>query len=200
MKKLFPVILTLAIGRAVPSDYFVIHVTDEATGRGVPLIELKLPNEVRYWTDSAGIAAIRELAFERHDVFVAVSGHGYEFPKETFFGRGVTLTLKPGGRSEIKVRRTMIAERLYRLTGEGIYRDSSLAGLPAAIREPILSEGQVFGQDTAVETPYQGKLYWIWGGHHRASLLELQRHRGDQRIAGARRARPRRGRQLPLLH
>src|SRR5213078_3602530 len=101
--RLFSIILTLVIGPAAPNDYFVVRVTDEATGRGVPLIELKLPNEVRYWTDSAGIAAIREPAFEKHDVFVAVSGHGYEFPKETFFGRGVDLTLKPGSRADIKV-------------------------------------------------------------------------------------------------
>jgi len=161
--QLSSIILTLVIGLAAPNDYFVVRVTDEATGRGVPLIELKLPNEVRYWTDSAGIAAMREPAFETHDVFVAVSGHGYEFPKETLFGRGVNLTLKPGGHADIKVRRTMIAERLYRLTGEGIYRDSSLAGLPAPIREPLLNDGQVLGQDTAVETLYHGKLYWIWG-------------------------------------
>jgi hypothetical protein len=148
---------------AAPNEYFVVRVTDEATGRGVPLIELKLPNEVKYWTDSAGIVAMREPAFEKHDVFVAVSGHGYEFPKETFFGRGLNLMLKAGGRADLKVRRTMIAERLYRLTGEGIYRDSSLAGLPAPILDPILSGGQVLGQDTAVETLYRGKVYWIWG-------------------------------------
>ena len=146
-----------------PNDYCVVRVTDEATGRGVPLVELKLPNEVKYWTDSAGVAALREPSFAAREVFVAVSSHGYEFPQETFLGRGVDLVLKPGSRIDLPVRRTMIAERLYRLTGEGIYRDSVLAGLPAPIREPMLSEGQVLGQDTAVETLYRGKLYWIWG-------------------------------------
>src|SRR5512133_1640409 len=157
------IVVALTVGMAATDEYFVVRVTDEATGRGVPQIELKLPNEVKYWTDSAGIAAMREPAFEKHDVFIAVSGHGYEFPKETFFGRGVNLTLKPGGRADIKVRRTMIAERLYRLTGEGIYRDSVLAGLPVPIREPMLGDGQVLGQDTAVGIPYYGKLFWIWG-------------------------------------
>jgi hypothetical protein len=38
--------LALAIGLAAPTEYFVVRVTDEATGRGVPLIELKLPNKV----------------------------------------------------------------------------------------------------------------------------------------------------------
>jgi hypothetical protein len=143
--------------------HFIVRVTDEATGRGVPLVELKLPNEVKYWTDSAGIAALREPSFTSREVFVQVSSHGYEFPKETFLGRGVNLTLKPGGRAEIQVRRTMIAERLYRITGEGIYRDSELAGLAAPVRDPSFNNGQVLGQDTAVETVYRGKLFWIWG-------------------------------------
>ena len=42
------------------SRYFVVRVVDEQTGRGVPLVELKLPNEVKYWTDSAGVAALDE--------------------------------------------------------------------------------------------------------------------------------------------
>jgi len=44
-----------AAGRT--SNYFIVHVVDEQTGRGVPLVELKLPNEVKYWTDSAGVTA-----------------------------------------------------------------------------------------------------------------------------------------------
>jgi hypothetical protein len=156
-------LLFAAIAPAASNDYFVVRVTDQETGRGVPLVQLKLPNEVKYWTDSAGIAALSETAFAAHEVFVAVSADGYEFPNQTFLGRGVNLTFKPGGHADLQVRRTMIAERLYRLTGEGIYRDSILAGMRAPIREPILGDGQVLGQDTAVETLYRGNLYWIWG-------------------------------------
>jgi hypothetical protein len=158
-----PLPLLLFALAAAASDYFVVRVTDEATGRGVPLIELKLPNEVKYYTDSAGVAAIHEPGLERRQVFVEVAGHGYEFPDKTIMGRGLNLTVAAGGRAELKVRRTMIAERLYRLTGEGIYRDSALAGLPVPIREPMLGNGQVLGQDTAVGIPYNGKLFWIWG-------------------------------------
>jgi hypothetical protein len=155
---LLAIAITAATTLAAPGDYFVVRVTDEATGRGVPLMELKLPNEVKYYTDSAGIAALHEPSFASRKVFVQIAGHGYQYAKE-----GVALTLKAGGRTEIKVRRTMIAERLYRLTGEGIYRDSVFAGLPAPIHEPMLGAGQVLGQDTADATPYRGKLYWIWG-------------------------------------
>lgn len=155
-----PILLLAALSA---SDYFVVRVTDEATGRGIPLIELKLPNEVKYYTDSAGIAAIHEPGLAGREVFVEVAGHGYEFPGKTIMGRGANLKVAAGGRVELKARRTMIAERLYRLTGEGIYRDSVLAGLAVPVREPMLGNGQVLGQDTAVGIPYGGKLFWIWG-------------------------------------
>jgi hypothetical protein len=157
------VILLRFAALVAASDYFVVRVTDEATGRGVPLIELKLTNDVKYYTDSAGVAAMEEPGLEKRTVFVEVSGHGYEFPDKTIMGRGVNLTVAAGARAEIKVRRTMIAERLYRLTGEGIYRDSVLAGLPVPIRDPMLGNGLVMGQDTNVGIPYGGKLFWIWG-------------------------------------
>lgn len=148
---------------AAPPDLFVVRVSDEATGRGVPLVELRLPNQVKYFTDSAGVAALVEPGLEGRTVFVAVSGHGYEYPLETPMGRGALLTISRGGRADLKVRRTMIAERLYRLTGEGIYRDSVQAGLPVPAPIALLANGQVLGQDTVVGTPYAGKLFWIWG-------------------------------------
>ncbi len=43
-----------------PGDYFKITVVDEETGRGVPLVELKTTNNVRYYTDSNGIIAFFE--------------------------------------------------------------------------------------------------------------------------------------------
>ena len=45
-----------------PRDYFKITVVDQETGRGVPLVELKTTNNVRYYTDSNGIIAFFEPA------------------------------------------------------------------------------------------------------------------------------------------
>lgn len=147
---------------AQTARYFVVRLVDEQTGRGVPLVELKLPNEVKYWTDSAGVAALDEPSLRGRDVFLAVRSHGYEYPRETVFGRGVTLTIEPGQVREVRVRRTMIAERLYRLTGEGIYRDSVMARLPAPAKEPLLN-AEVLGQDTVSAAVYRGRIFWIWG-------------------------------------
>lgn len=147
---------------AQPQRPFVVRVTDEATGRGVPLVELKLPNAVEYWTDSAGVAALIEPSFEGRRVFVEVASHGYEFPQETVMGRGELVEVRAGGSVELKVRRVNIAERLYRLTGEGIYRDSVLAGLRAASPEAQM-KAQVLGQDTVSAAIYGGRIFWIWG-------------------------------------
>ncbi|MFH1689979.1 MAG: hypothetical protein ABIE42_07045 [Candidatus Eisenbacteria bacterium] len=149
-----------ADGRA--SEYFVIRVIDEDTGHGVPLVELKLPNEVKYWTDSAGVAALDEPSFVGREVFMAVRSHGYEYPEETLFGRGALVRIEPGRILELRVRRTMIAERLYRLTGEGIYRDSVMAGLPVPMGEPLMN-ALVLGQDTVSSAVYRGRIFWIWG-------------------------------------
>lgn len=64
---LLPAVALLA---QTPSRYFVVRVVDAATGRGVPLIELRLPNEVRYVTDSAGVAAIEEPSLWDHKTFL----------------------------------------------------------------------------------------------------------------------------------
>ncbi len=147
---------------AQTSKYFVVRVVDEQTGRGVPLVELKLPNEVKYWTDSAGVAAVDEPSLREREVFFGIRSHGYEYPQETPFGRGAIVMIDPGKTQEMRIRRKMVAERLYRLTGEGIYRDSVLAGLSVPVKEPMLN-GQVLGQDTVSAAIYRGKIFWIWG-------------------------------------
>lgn len=163
--------LVVAIGLAVSlgscvssrdSAYLVIRVIDQETRRGVPLVELTLPNQVKYWTDSAGVAVLDEPSLLGRDVFVTVESHGYEYPGETFLGTGVNVRFTPGHLEEIPIRRTMIAERLHRLTGEGIYRDSVMAGLPVPMAEPLLN-AQVLGQDTVATAIYRGRLFWIWG-------------------------------------
>lgn len=153
---------------AAPQDYFKITVVDEETGRGVPLVELKTVNKVAYYTDSNGIVAFLEPGLMGREVFFHVKSHGYEYPKDFFGNRGAALQVTPGGSANIKLKRLNIAERLYRVTGEGIYRDSILVGHPAPTKKPLLN-GQVMGQDTVLATPYRGKVYWFWGDTDRPS-------------------------------
>jgi hypothetical protein len=141
---------------------FRIEVVDDETGRGVPLVELRTTNEIRFFTDSQGIVAFDEPGLLGRKVFFNVSSHGYEFPKDGFGIRGVALETKPGGSARIKIHRLNIAKRLYRMTGQGIYRDSVLTGMPVPTKEPLLN-AQVMGQDSVLNTIYQGRIYWFWG-------------------------------------
>jgi len=147
---------------------FVISVVDEQTGRGVPLVELRTVNHVRYFTDSGGNVAVREAGLMDHKVFFHVAGHGHEFPADGFGYRGKSLHVTPGGAARLQVRRINVAQRLYRVTGEGIYRDTVLAGKKPPIEQPLLG-GQVFGSDSVVCAVYRGKIHWFWGDTNRPS-------------------------------
>jgi hypothetical protein len=74
----------------------------------------------------------------------------------------------PGGQARLEVTRINVAERLYRLTGAGIYRDSVLVGRTPPIREPLVN-AQVLGSDSVLEAVYQGKIHWFWGDTNRPS-------------------------------
>jgi hypothetical protein len=165
----FPICLLLALeaGHAVastkqPCPYFAIQVVDEQTGRGVPMVELQTTNSVRYYTDSNGLVAFFEPGLMNHKVWFGVSAHGYEFPPDGFGNCGAALETKPGGSAQLKIKRLNIAERLYRITGQGIYRDTVLLGRRAPLAEPLLNS-QVTGQDGVLNTIYRAKLYWFYG-------------------------------------
>src|SRR5262245_30939669 len=117
----FQVVTLVSTGKVLASEYFKITLVDEQTGRGVPLVGLETVNHARWWTDSNGIVAFDEPGLMGQEVYFHVRGHGYELPKDFFGNRGVKLKPVRGGNATIKIKRLNIAERLYRITGEGIY-------------------------------------------------------------------------------
>jgi len=150
--------------------YFEIQVVDAETGRGVPLVELRTVHGIRYDTDSAGVVAFYEPGLMDREVFFYVESHGYEFPKDGFGFRGKALRVTEGGRAELKIERINVAERLYRVTGAGIYRDSVLLGRPVSVRRPVLN-GQVLGSDSVLGAVFQGKIHWFWGDTNRPGYV-----------------------------
>ncbi len=148
------------------AKYFKITVVDDQTGRGVPLVELRTVNGIRLWTDSHGVAAFREPGLMDQTVFFHVASHGYEFPKDGFGIRGTALKTAPGGSASLKIKRVNIAERLYRITGGGVYADSLLVGEKVPTERPALN-GQVLGSDSNVSAIYKGRVYWFWGDTNR---------------------------------
>jgi hypothetical protein len=151
-----------------PSLYFGIEVVDEDTSRGVPMVELLTTSGIRLYTDSSGLVAFYEPGVMNQKVWFGVSAHGYEFPADGFGLRGVSLMPKPGVIERLKIKRINIAERLYRTTGQGIYRDTVLLGRKPPIAEPLINAA-VTGQDGILTAPYRGKLYWFYGDTSRLS-------------------------------
>jgi len=145
----------------VAAPWFGIHIVDEQTSRGVSLIELRTVNDIRCVTDNAGWIAFNEPGLMGRDVFFYLSGPGYEKEKDGYGYVGVRVTPRSGESTTIKLKRTTLAERLGRTTGQGMYRDSELLGLPCAL--PNLNPSGVMGQDSVQAVPYRGRVFWLWG-------------------------------------
>ncbi len=159
-------LLIALAGVSSAGEPFGIRVIDSVSGRGVPLVELQTVNNIRFVTDSAGWIAFNEPGLMNSKVFFRVRSHGYQFAKDGFGFAGKALEVRPGGSATLKIKRANIAERLCRLTGGGIYRDSILLGKKAPLRQPLLN-GRVLGQDSALAAIYRGRAYWFWGDTNR---------------------------------
>ena len=155
-----------------------IQVLDEATGRGVPLVELETTNSMKFVTDNAGRVAIQEPGLMGREVFFTLRSHGYEMQKDGFGFAGTRVRLRPGSPGTIKLKRRNLAERLCRLTGEGLYRDSVLLGYDVPLGE--LNPGNVAGQDSIQSAVYRDQVYWFWGDTSR-----MEYPLGLFRMAGA---------------
>src|SRR3982751_3507932 len=103
---LFYVCVSNAAPTTQPSNYFGIHVIDEQTGRGVPLVELQTVDRQRFYTDSAGYVAFLEPGLMNQRVFFYVSSFGYEFPADGFDIRGTSLQTTPGEVETLRMKRT----------------------------------------------------------------------------------------------
>ncbi len=147
---------------------FEIRVVDEATDKPVPMAVLDTVHGLRFITDSAGVAAFDEPGLMRRRVFFTVSSPGYVFPTDNFGFVGLPLDTVPGGMAEIKLTRQNIAERAWRVTGQGIYRDTALLGHDAPLPYPNLSGGVLEQTGTQVAF-FNGKLWWLWSDTRRAA-------------------------------
>lgn len=154
---------TAATGAEKP---FEIQVVDDQTGRGVPLVELETTGALRFITDSAGRIAIDEPRWNGGEFFFHVRSHGYAFKKDGFGYAGARIQIEHGGKKILRVHRTNVAERMYRITGEGIYHHSEKLGYDTPLEQPLYQpfvNAGVVGQDSAQAAVYQGAIYWTWG-------------------------------------
>lgn len=166
------------LARPVPTaaELHEFRVLDAATGGPVAAVRLTVDGR-EYWTDSGGRVAWFDLDDMEQPREVAVWTHGYKHTPGA-----ISATPRPGERTEILIDRVNIAERLIRLTGAGIWRDSVMLGYEVPLAEPLL-DSKVMGQDTTHVTPWRGELFWLWGDTNKPSYLL-----GNFNAAGARSA------------
>ena len=111
----------VAADPAIKAPYFGIQVIDEDTGRGIPMTELRTVNDVRGITDNAGWMAFNEPGLMDREVWFYISlSPGYQREKDGFGYTGARLKTTPGTSATVKLKRTNIAERLARTTGQAI--------------------------------------------------------------------------------
>ncbi len=145
--------LLSTIARAL--DAYAIEVLDSQTDRGVSLVTVVTPAGKSYVTDSNGIVAFAEAELMNRDVVFTFSSYGYRKFKHT-------LHPEAGGSGAAHIQRLNRAERLYRVTGADIYRDSVLTGAAAPIAHPLFN-ANVKGQDSVQYVVHRGKIFWFWG-------------------------------------
>lgn len=145
-----------------PDAFHRITIVDGETSRGIPMVRARLTNKTEYYTDSAGVIAFQEPDLWNCDVELTIESYGYTYPKDWFGAQTARFTPVPGGETVIAMQRTNIAQRLYRTTGSGIYRDSVLLGdkvPPTEDPSPMHIMG-IDGSETAV---YKGRLLIVRG-------------------------------------
>ncbi len=146
---------------------YKIQVVDSKTRRGVPMVELKTTNGVLFYTDSNGYVYFCEPGLMNQDVYFLISSQGYKFPKEVMGVVGEKISVRPeiseqlGIHKVLSIDRVNIAERLYRVTGQGIYSDSVALGEEVPIDSPVIN-GRVMKQGSAHTVEYKGKVFWFW--------------------------------------
>ncbi len=186
MTKACSVVVAFIFTQTLPvQGAFTIQVVDSETKRGVPLVELATTAGQRWITDSQGVIAIDSPALLGRDkVFFHVRSPGYAFPKDGFGFRGKALLVRDGKRATLEIRRTQIAERLYRITGAEIYGHSVKAGLDLPIKQPLI-KASVTGCDSVLSILYKDRIHWFWGDTNR-----LQYALGNFHTTGATSPRP----------
>ena len=174
------VIAWLCLAPVALAAPFRITVVDAASGRGVPLVELRTTANQSFWTDSAGVIALDEPTLMNREVWFDVHAHGYRPPPDGLGLTGLRLTPRADGAARIELERVNVAERLYRTTGAGVYAHSRRLGDPIPLeRPPLLAE--LTGCDSVQVEVYRGRLLWVWGDANR-----LRYGLGNFKASGAR--------------
>jgi hypothetical protein len=135
-----------------------IDVVERGSGWPVPLVELRTTHHLRFVTDNAGVIALEAPELMGVETWFSVHGHGYTVKADGFGLRGVRLKPVPGGRLRVEVERTILAKRLGRITGTGLFAESQKFG-----EQADWMDAPLVGCDSVQTAVHRGRLFWLWG-------------------------------------
>lgn len=156
--KMIATLTFLAVWGAQAAEPCRIEVVEKGSGWPVSLVELRTTHHARFITDNAGVIAFDLPELMGRETWFDVIGNGYEVPPDGFGYRGVRLTPGPGKTLRVEVERKIIAKRLGRLTGGGLFAESQKTG-----RYLDWPESGILGCDSVQTAAHRGRLYWLWG-------------------------------------
>lgn len=136
----------------------VIKIVDDENGWPVPMVELRTTSNVVFVSDNAGIVAFDLPEMMGRETWLHINGNGYGVAKDGFGYEGTRIVPENGKEIEIRVTRKILAKRLGRLTGSGLFAESQKAGLM-----PDWSEQGIVGCDTVRVARHNDRLHWVWG-------------------------------------
>jgi len=155
----FPLVwLCSALAALHAAEPFRIEVVDRENGWPVPLVELRTTHHLSFFTDNAGLVAIDDPDLLGREIWFTLSSDGYQVKPDGFGSTGTRMVLEPGKHARIEVDRTMVAKRLGRLTGAGLFNHAQRLGQSS----PLLESG-VMGSDSVLLARYRDRLFWLWG-------------------------------------
>lgn len=152
------VLVAAAVTTVMAAEPFRIEFVDAENGWPVPLVELRTVHGVTFVSDNAGLVAFDAPELMGRETWCAVRGFGYGVPKDGFGFEGVRLTPRPGGELRVELERRIVAKRLGRITGAGMFCESQKLGVAEA-----WPESPVVGCDSVQTAVFAGKLFWVWG-------------------------------------
>ncbi|MDG2388608.1 MAG: hypothetical protein P8M30_04745 [Planctomycetaceae bacterium] len=135
-----------------------ITVIDAQNGWPVPLVELKTTNNIRFYSDNAGVIAFDLPEMMGTLTWFSIEGHGYGVEPDGFGFRGVRVTPDAGKELIVKVNRKLPAKRLGRITGAGLFAESQRFG-----DDTDWKDQGIVGCDSVQNAVHHGKMYWLWG-------------------------------------
>lgn len=134
-----------------------VEIRDEQ-GWPVPLVELRTTHGLRFVTDNAGVIALDAPELFGREVWFYVDGQGYQVRADGFGMRGVRFVPRSGQAEHITVQRKILARRIGRLTGAGLFAESQKLG-----ERLDWKDGPVFGCDSVQNAVHRDRMYWAWG-------------------------------------